>query len=191
MQYGFEREYFVLKDGKPTLVPRSLAHDECGFLAEARGEPHRDPLKAAYLLLAEEDRLKAEAARLGLELRTVDTWTLNPKLVRDAIRQFGKGIYPTERGNIYGLDYKVNDARPRAGLHVHFSNPTIVGKQTVYGSLNIPAIVQKLDKAFGPVIKKAHRIPGLYEMKTWGFEYRSLPTSVNPVAVAKFLASAA
>jgi hypothetical protein len=40
-------------------------------------------------------------------------------------------------------------------------------------------IVRSLDKIFEKEIKDAKRIPGFYEMKSHGFEYRSLPCSID------------
>lgn len=42
---------------------------------------------------------------------------------------------------------------------------------------------------FALQIKETKRIPGCYELKTHGFEYRSLPASVSVVEVAKVIQS--
>lgn len=189
MKFGFEREFFVKAQGKYVLCPILLAHDECGYLAESRGEPHTDPLKAAYLLLAEEDRLKAQAKRNRVQLVLENDAKLSPELVCDAIRRHGKAKYPVERGNIYGLDYKATDETRRAGLHVHFSNEIAVknGSRSypASGFLDIPRIVRSLDETFADVIKQSNRLKGFYEVKGYGFEYRSLPATIDPRVVAK------
>jgi hypothetical protein len=189
MKYGFEREFFVKANGKYVICPFVIAHDDCGYLAESRGEPHADPLKAAYLLLADEDKLKDQAKRNRVQLVLEDTAKLSPEVRRDALRRNGKGKYPVERGNLYGLDYKATDDILRAGLHVHFSNEIETkNKYTASGFLDIPRIVRKLDEAFAEVIKKANRLKGFYETKKHGFEYRSLPASVDPRKVAEVIA---
>lgn len=195
MKYGFEKEYFVAdSEGKFVLCPPELRGDECGFLAEARGEPHEDPFKAAYLFLAEEEKLKEKVTSLGLRLLWVTETKLSTALLRDALRRNGKPVYPTERGNIYGLDYKANDRRQRAGLHVHVSNERqfhykgeVVG--TVSSFFDFVKIIQKLDGRFKKEIKQAWRLPGFYEIKSHGFEYRSLPMYIDPREVAICIAT--
>ncbi len=211
-RYGFECEYWVIPEGggEPILVPRSLPSDDCGFLVEARGEPHTSARVAAFLMLAEEERLKdaALAFAVGKCILTTSepTRVLTPEFRREAIRVRGKGAYPSERGNIYGRDYKPTDKFARAGLHVHFSNSTEVrwssstpscsacGKITttefsreVPQQQDLAKIVRVLDEAFKEEILAARRLPGFYELKSYGFEYRSLPASVSPVAVAKVI----
>lgn len=59
----------------------------------------------------------------------------------------------------------------------------------VAGLLNIPRIVQQMDAAFEAEIKASNRKPGFYEMKHYGFEYRSLPATINIMKVVKVLKS--
>jgi hypothetical protein len=49
-----------------------------------------------------------------------------------------------------------------------------------------PTIVLELDKRFAEDIRKARRIKGDYELKNWGFEYRSLPNTLDVLEVSKF-----
>ena len=199
LKYGFEMEYFVFdqKTGSHVLCPDALPKDECGYLAEARGEPHADPVSAAYLLLAEEKRLCTKAEKLGLWLdRTLPTLKLDRKLARDALRRHGKPGYSDQRHNMYGKDYPVNNPWNRAALHVHFSDTeefTWTNKEglklskTIHHPLDMCKYILALDKAFAKEIKTARRLPGFYEMKPHGFEYRSLPCNVDPAAVAQVI----
>lgn len=212
-QYGFECEYWVLDAVEgitPVLVPQSIPADECGYLAEVRGVPNTDALTAAYLMLAEEDRLQDKArnflAGKCLLVKNEPTRLLGDKFKQEALRRHGKNAYPRERGNIYGKDFSPKDNLSRAGLHVHFSNSrdvqwtsklppcekcgqqkTTEFKETVPTQQDIAKIVRILDEAFAADIKRAKRIPGFYELKPHGFEYRSLPADVNPVVVAKVI----
>lgn len=215
-KYGFECEYWVFDVnnlGTPIIVPKSLPSDECGFLAEVRGEPHSDPLTAAYLFLAEEDRTRMKASNFvaGKCILSTENPTrqLTPEFKREALRRFGKGAYPHERGNLWGKDYSPRDKMSRAGLHVHFSdtkviehkrpidcrhcgkriNETLDYKEEIPQQQDMVKIIQTLDRAFASQIKEAKRIPGCYELKTHGFEYRSLPASVSVVEVAKVIQS--
>ena len=179
--FGMEKEFFIKKDGQFVLAPTDLPCDECHWLAEARGGPSGDPLVAKYLLLAEVERLKSKAASLGLQLVDSCSEAVPKELLRIARRKYGKSSCKAYFA--HGGCYK-ND-KPRAGLHVHFGNQIDVhgadGKlvQTVQGFINAPRIIWMMDSAFRDIIKAAHRVPGENEVKTWGFEYRSLPSTVD------------
>ena len=196
MKIGFEREFFVKSGKEFVLCPAIMPHDECGYLAESRGEPNENPLFAAYLLLAAEDLLLKQAKRNRVALKLHAAVTLPQELLRDALRRNGKASYPSERANIYGLDYAAGDTSCRAGLHVHFSNQITfqeVDKKhpsTYNGFLDIPKIVRVLDDAFAEDIARSQRIRGFYELKVHGVEYRSLPATVDPRKVATLLLDA-
>lgn len=190
-KYGFEKEYFILKDKNYILVPPNLPYDDCGFLVEARGEPHSDPLTAAYLLLAEEAKIKSKLPR-GTKLGLVDTTTLPVSLIKQALSKFGKNPSNSETGNLYGLEYQPEDNNQRAGLHVHFSDIVDITDKNgdniqVPKIMDIPKIVRYLDSTFAKEIEAANRIKGSYELKVHGFEYRSLPASIDVCKVAKAL----
>lgn len=200
MKYGFEREFFVKASGKFVLCPAVMPQDDCGYLAESRGVPTTDPLTAAFLLLAEEYKLKAQAKRNRVVLVNLDTAVLPPELLRDALRRHGKSPMPVERGNMYGLDYPSDDKFQRAGLHVHFSNETLLEinitdsqgnkhykSTSTSGFIDVPRIIRTLDGAFKKEIEQAERIAGSYELKNYGFEYRSLPASVDVRRVAEVI----
>jgi hypothetical protein len=184
MKYGLEKEYFV-KKGDEYVLATGLPMDECGYLAEVRGDCHSDPSKAVALFRADDAKLKAKAAALGLTLSDEPVGKIPPKLARTAARRFGKGTYPVGRGNMYGKDFSLTDRVQRAGMHVHFSDQQEVKDKegrnitTIPRILDMPRIIYKLDQAFAAEIKAAKRIPGMYEMKPHGFEYRSLPANVD------------
>jgi len=211
MKYGFEREYWMVGPDGPVILPKDLAsvltYDECGYLLEARGDPHSNPIKAACFLLAEETELFLKARKKGIIPSTnPSTYKLTPAFRKDAWKLYGKNPYNSLQGNIYGKEYKPSNPWFGAGLHVHFSNST---DQTISvegqpckecghrhketrnysypGTLDLAKIVQMLDTRFKQEITEAKRLPGLYELKSYGFEYRSLPASVEPLAVAEWL----
>ena len=203
MKIGFEQEFFLRNEaGEFVLVPKSgIPRDESGFLAEARSEPHHDAIFTAFSLLAAthklEQLLEKHVETRGLQLgRNSAVERLPAALLRAAYRQEGKQPYPAERGNLYGKDYAATDRKQRAGFHIHFSafhereirhEGGRVEHLQIHTPLNMPRIILALDQHFAKQIKEAKRIPGLYEMKPHGFEYRSLPTTVSPVEVGKFL----
>ena len=187
MKFGFEREFFVTKDDQYVLAD-TLPHDACGYLAEVRGEPHNDPAKALALYNIEEGNIKRRAEDQGLRLVLLD-WIKLPKSIKNiALRRFGKNPSINE-GSMYGKFW--SEGIQRAGLHVHFSNEIEVniGRdiRKIPGILDLPKFIFGLDKIFAKEIKEAKRVPGLYEMKPHGFEYRSLPASVDMKKVANAL----
>lgn len=211
MKYGFEKEYFLVtawEDGYCwssefnqkcfRLCPDSVPKDECGYLAEARGEPHENPVAAAYLMMADEHKVREKASLHGLSLLDSEpTVKLPRKLFREALRKYGKPGYSDQRHNMYGLDYSVNNSWNRAALHIHFSNTTEfyhkdenknVFTKILHHPIDMCKYILALDKAFAKEIKESKRLPGFYEMKQHGFEYRSLPTSVDPIKVAEVIA---
>jgi hypothetical protein len=99
--------------------------------------------------------------------------------------------------NLYGLDLppvRTEDTGAiwaTAGLHVHFSNPRKVdgrvGQTVVSEHFDFVQIIRDLDKEFKDWIEAAERVPGMYELKPHGIEYRSLPATIDPLLVASFL----
>lgn len=187
-KFGFELEFFFCsgeKDGplaeNLVILPDGLRPyaDSCGYLLEARGEPHYDPNKARWLLHATICELKNAALKYGLRLMNEDSVDLPRKYILSVLRKFGKGV--SKSSFMYGRGYA--SSRPRAGLHIHFSNQITVdgrnGPVTISQQMDIPRIIATMDGIFHDEIKKARRIPGEYEMKTHGFEYRSLPATVR------------
>lgn len=195
MKFGFECEFFLRdKDTKEfRIVTQFLPKDDCGYLVEVRGEPHTDPIKAAYLWAAEFKKVR-ELVPPALELVTSPYEILPKPFLLQCLRAYGKNS-AHERG-MCGKLMPV-DKYSRAGLHVHFSNQVEYEeydrgdrghfKNWVSGMIDIPKYVLALDKAFKSQIKEAKRVPGLYEMKAHGFEYRSLPNTVLPGEVAEVL----
>lgn len=186
MKFGFEREFFVKKGDTYTLAT-DLPHDDCGYLAEVRGEPHTEPAKALALYHLEEDMLYKKAEKKKLELELSDYVALPSKFRNYCLRKFGKNV--NEEGSMYGKFSHHNLST--AGLHVHFSDEkevVVEGRvKKIPGILDMPRWIYGLDKFFAQEIKAAKRVPGLYEMKPHGFEYRSLPASVDMGRVVKAL----
>lgn len=190
MTYGFEREFFVLR-GEQVLVAADehLPFDGCGYLAEARGQEHTDPVKAAYLLLAEQHRIEkmlTDGARLETPGRKLDR-----SFKHACSRKFGK-----RPQSDFSMSGKWNSPTlDHAGLHVHFGRVLTYtdkdGRERTVGAglINIPAIVHSLNTRFKTEIKDAKRALGLYKLNSHGFEYRSLPATLDPIVVAEFIYS--
>lgn len=204
---GLEQEVFVVKD--PTegdlqlhsLAGTSYPQDGCPFLFELRALQDREPLRAIYNLkyltsywIRKIAKNKAPF-KLQFGLDTVKlSKTEKLQLVREATKS------PAEH---YTLSGDIALGKPgvvTAGLHIHFSNNierTFYGKdkngervsivETIPQYIDIPRIVRVLDSAFSKEIKQAGRQLGVYEMKSHGFEYRSLPTSTNLDVLADVL----
>ena len=198
MKYGFEREYFVRQKGVYVLCPGLIPQDASGLWAEARGTPSVNPMEAAFLLLAAECKLKRDARVQKVQLVLKDRESIDPELLRKSLRRGKKGPY--QEKNLYGLDWPIGEqiVEARAGLHGHFSNELEYAtvdnkgrlqsyKSTHNGFLDIPTLIRALDDEFEKEIRRAYRVKGMYELKGYGFEYRSLPATIDPRKVADVL----
>lgn len=178
MKFGIEKEFFVKIDIDTFALPKDIGLeegqcDECGYLAEARSKPFSDPNHTIFDLELEIEKLNKKKTK-GM-LIDIPRIKLPYKLMWKATRTFGKGR--SEDECLYG-EVKPKNRIQTAGIHIHFSDKDRI--------LNIPRIVKFLDNKFKDEIKNTKRQFGLYEMKPWGFEYRSLPcnTDLNKIKQA-------
>jgi len=191
LKYGLEKEYFLLKDGKPIVVSGFPA-DECGLLVEARGEPHYSITGAIFSLLSKDYELQTKAKKESLVLSDQPLMVIPHDVKLEAMRRFAKPLIKYE--NLYGHKAHKNSLREQtAGVHISFTSPQSYsydnGKIYKYNTIfDFVQIFKKLDKAFAEEIKSAKRLPGFYELKTDGrIEYRSLPANVNLFKVIEIL----
>lgn len=201
--FGLELEAFLVdKAGEPAAADYNIPHDDFAFLAEARSESHAHAREAGHLLNAAIDRLRKTVTKENLYLRFQDTMNVSKKLIRERLRGSKKSY-----GSSYfahGGGYK--NQTPRAGLHLHFGSVSEYyskatsyesgkGERSTYSKVNIvlqvnmPRIIWMLDEAFKEEIRAAKRIPGEYELKPHGFEYRSLPASIWTTKQEKVIAT--
>ena len=186
MKYGLECEFFVVSEagGAPLGgLPSSLTPDECGFLAEARGQAYYSIREAVFSLKADIYRLGEEAKKLGLKLIQVPLLKVPQTELLKSRRMFSKGLLSYQ--NMYGYEEHKISGKKTAGIHISFTNPVQVhcgeNKYETHNSMfDFIQIIRKLDIAFKEEIKQARRNPGFYELKSDGrIEYRSLPNNVD------------
>lgn len=173
MKTGFENEYFVARPDGTFLqtVPYDLPDDAAGTLVEARSKPFEDPF----------DTLSSfEAARLALEAAVTAKG-----LVMKCLATCPTVIW--------------NGAPETAGFHIHFSNDTWRGLPASHHTSNwrnlhdappkeIAEMLRDLDRVFKPLYTGVVRHRDAWRPKSWGWEYRRLPATVDPHIVAKRLA---
>jgi hypothetical protein len=185
LKIGLEKEFFVVNpEGRPVVVPANVAHDDCGLVAEARGNPSTSTVDAVYSLRGDIHRLSQQVVACGA-LVLVDTPVMKiDRATRlEASRKYTKGL--TKFQNIYHYtDHRNASAEQTAGIHISFTNPTTVqrehGEITINTMFDWLSIFKTLDKAFATEIKATKRNPGFYELKGDGrIEYRSLPANVS------------
>lgn len=203
---GLEKEFFIKKiTGIPNTDDENYheefisakdanlsdACDECGYLAEARGEPKPDIIAALFSLKEKVFRIK-KGLPDGIILDDFPFQKIPRKIMHGFQRQYGKNAAQDEC--MYG-DIKMKQFQT-AGLHVHFSSSYSMSQACSCGQvikynksqqLNIPRIVQAFDTYFAKQIKEAKRQRGMYEMKPWGFEYRSLPANIPEKMLIEFM----
>lgn len=178
---GIEKEFWLLNNIGQIQEPAifNFPYDEYGFLVELRTNPCIDMASLLadfdYRLRLLELKAKMLAFRLSDEARMpIPKYFieyLSPKYrygsLKDLTANVNDGTVNSHATGIFG-DYLT------AGIHVHFSRHDELGRRV---QLPIFEIVKKMDLNFRGIILKSNRILGEYELKPYGFEYRSLPAN--------------
>jgi len=151
MKIGLEKEYFVLKDGEPCVVPKEIEFDESGILAEARGGAFNSPTDAVYSLKSSIHKLLKSAAKAGVELSDAPVMKVSRAVKIKAARLYAKPLLKYE--NMYGHHSHRNTlAEKVAGIHISFTNPQIMrvgDKSEKYNAMfDYISIFRKLDEKF-------------------------------------------
>ena len=187
LEVGLELELFLLDKNNKIYEPSlyGFPADEMGFLIELRSwhSSNADSILESVNLLEKFTRHKAK--KLGLYPTKIASMPIEKEFQDYIWKKYRLDTMPDNTRNIYQGTNKshhtgfLND-RATAGLHVHFSerlfNENNVG---AIGSLDIPFIVAAMDSSFANEIEKDGRIPGEYELKSHGFEYRSLSATTD------------
>ena len=164
MKFGYENEYFLQKaDGSIVAVTEyTWPHDAAGYLVEVRSDPHENPFQVLESFKQKYNELEKLVATKDLKLACLAEW---------------KPLNET------------------AGFHIHFSTPEWDGLRMRIShddQLNVPAdigaIIQRLDKRFQSHWKGVKRHPHWWRTQPYGWEYRRLPATVDPVIITQVLA---
>ena len=185
-EIGLELELFLLDKDNNILEPIKYGFpaDEMGFLIEIRSEHSNRPEDVENIL---DSLIKInidKANLLGFKVERVSFKEVSKEFQEYIREKYKHYLFPDHTQNIYGkplvshhTGFKENLAT--AGLHVHFSSRRIFGTKCVQRDLPIEKIVKEMDTIFIKEIKDANRVPGEYEMKSHGFEYRSLGNNID------------
>lgn len=200
MKYGLEQEFFV-KDAGGVLVgalPAALTPDECGFLAEARGQAFPTIREAVFSVMADAHRLECEASKLELQLVCEPNADMPFKALMESRRSHSKGVISFQ--NLYGYEAHKQRNRKTAGIHISFTCHRTHSCYYAAGdryerdefeyqpNWDWVQLFRHLDIQFKDEIKEAKRNPGFYELKPDGrIEYRSLPNNVDLKKVIKVI----
>ena len=192
MKYGLEQEFFVYNDSHLIgPVPPELTPDECGFLAEARGQPCVTIREAVFSLMADVHRLETVATQLGLTLVKEPILDVPRSIILECRRKFTK---PTlDYQNLYGYPEHKNKGKKTAGIHISFTDERVIlndakNPTTVNLIFDFVQVFRKLDLNFKEEIKTAKRYPGFYELKPdRRIEYRSLPNNCDLLKIIQVL----
>lgn len=193
IRIGLEKEFFALNDqNEVVLVPETIPHDDCGWLAEARGDPQKDIVEAVFSLrascyrldkLLETHNANNHPENSLIHFSDVPLMRVYKETRIAAQRRNDKG--KIKYNNLYGHAAHRNTlSESTAGIHVSFTNAKRqVIKDTTFeynGNFDWPHVFRTLDKTFEEEIRAAKRHPGFYEMKPDGrVEYRSLPANAS------------
>jgi len=186
---GIEKEFWLLNNINVIQEPAicGFPYDEFGFLIELRTTPCTNTTE---LLADFQQRLRVlevKAKMLGFRLSDEATMPkplglieyLAPKYRHDSLPDLTANI---NTGVISSHATGIFEGYLTAGIHVHFSRHDQFGRRV---QLPIEKIVRKMDWNFKSIIMKANRILGEYEIKSHGFEYRSLPANAPIEEVIK------
>jgi hypothetical protein len=183
---GIEVEYFLFDKDDSIVSPSdySIPQDECGYLAELRCKPGSSLYETFGFYIAEKKRvfsiIQDVREHKQLVLKSESHMKIPAKMLRGFQRRYGKNI--SDERNIYHHEFH-SLASQHAGMHVHFSHNEerfVQDKSiTIYPFYDFIPIIIGMDGKFSKIIKDSKRKPGFYELKPYGFEYRSLPTSMN------------
>lgn len=180
---GIEREYFLVDEDGNIVEPALYGFqiDEFGFLIEIRTEPHDNPQdllnEFGKLLRANYEHAKSLGFTILTQNRAFLPYGfkahLKEKYHWDSLPDLTANInYGTSGSHATGIDGDYGTA----GTHVHFSKHNDDGDRV---QLPIRDIVVEMDRKFAEAIHLTERIPGEYEIKPHGFEYRSLSNNLD------------
>jgi hypothetical protein len=194
MKYGLEKEFFVTNPENQIIGPLGpeFTPDECGFLAEARGQPCANIREAVFSLQADIYRLQCAVTPPVSQLVDEPLREVPRSVLLACRRKFSKGTLDYQ--NLYGYQEHRHKNKKTAGIHISFScevpkyNREGHDVGTIKTMFDWVQIFRKLDKAFKEEIKAAGRYPGFYELKQDGrIEYRSLPADCNLFKIIEVL----
>jgi hypothetical protein len=196
---GIEAEFLPLSDDKPVnCATFGIPHDDFQAFAEVRGLPGTTLPLIVGNFAVEFHYVKRMCVDHRLKPFYEEyTW---PK----ELYQFYADLMDKETSyaqekwkNIYNLEKQEDKSRRGGGLHIHFSATLGQTKSQQGWSILTPPVIErlvrKMDEQFDRAIKKCdgpYRVPGMWEEKPWGFEYRSLPFNQwaidNIIEIAEF-----
>lgn len=185
-EIGLEREVWLLDNNGKIMEPKIywFPNDDFGFLIEERTRPHDNPEMIIQDLDKLHEAIIYQAKLFNLRIVLQDEMSMgnyNSKLINMLSEKYGYGILEDLTANINSGVTKshatgIIDNHLTAGLHVHFSRKTSDGKRV---QLPMFKIVSEMDKIFFDEIKESKRMHGEFEVKPYGFEWRSLPATAD------------
>ena len=184
-EVGAELELFLLDKDNNILEPikYGFPSDEMGFLIEIRSE-HSDNYQDVIDSMETLMRINIyKAGEMGFIVRRSPSVEVSKEFQDYISEKYRHSMLPDQTRNIYGSKEShhtgFSNNLATAGLHIHFSSRRIFGTKCLQRELPIESIVRNLDNKYKEDILLSNRIPGEYELKSHGFEYRSLPASID------------
>lgn len=194
-EIGLERELFLLDNQKNVKEPKQFGfpRDEFEFLVEIRSLPS-DRLYPVYTTMQQEElQYKLRANKFNMMLSNDPFIYAERTWVEALWKKYNLNRFKDYTQNIYGkkdethhkgvLQVEKNLCKLTAGVHVHFSSRNKKTGEVI--KLPIEDIVRQMDKKFKEEVILSERILGEWELKTHGFEYRSLPANIDIYKVLK------
>ena len=195
-EIGLEQELWLLdKDGNILEAPvYNFPADEMGFLIEFPGMWGSNPFTVAQSIGDTTAFLMDKAWSLGFNVEMVPWKPVTAEWQDYIAKKYNHASMVDHTKNIHGhkdtQHTGFRSGRATAGCHVHFSRwDTDKSAYVQFTDDDVNYIVKWMDFWFRDDIEKADRIEGEWEpkglnpdddtKKPHGFEYRSLPCTVN------------
>lgn len=139
-----------------------------------------DLYKQAYDDKEEESKkLASSRVKAKLELKTISAG-MHVHFSKEEIKKYSSVII---NQTIYAAvpEITLKNDQERTTRKIVSEKETIAKEEEVICNtfLDMPKIIGIFDNMFATEIKEANRIPSAYEIKPYGFEYRSLPSNID------------
>ena len=185
-EVGLELEMFLLDKSNNILEPMlfGFPSDEMGFLIEIRTHHSNTGKSVLESLRKNIEWNVTKAKKLGFKVDIVSHMKITQDFQDFISKKYRHDTFADQTRNLYGLKGShhtgLHGNFATAGMHVHFSAREINGIEAKVVKLPVEDIVRKMDEEFKPLITESQRLLGEYELKSHGFEYRSLPNTAFP-----------
>lgn len=196
---GVEVECFLAHMGAITIpviaADYGLPHDDCGYLAEFRPDKGSCEEETFAHYCGAKQTFLDKIREYNLIVMPFATVKVPPAILRKCMRSYGKNPY--QANSLYGYEDMCSHRNlGHAGTHIHFgcggkidvrmTETNDCGRASTEAvhtydvrHIDMVKVIRGMDAQYNGIITENKRRKGFYEMKPYGFEYRSLPSIMD------------